>query len=43
MPSLMIFFLFYVCFDTSYAGEIGLLAFAVEKNYSRGQKVGVAE
>lgn len=26
-------------FDTSYAGEIGVLAFAVEQNYSRSQKI----
>ncbi|MDB9376197.1 Coq4 family protein [Nodularia sphaerocarpa] len=28
-------------FDTSYAGEIGVLAFAVEQNYSQSLKVGL--
>ncbi|MGF1491349.1 MAG: Coq4 family protein [Microcoleaceae cyanobacterium] len=27
-------------FDTSYAGEMGVLAFAVAQNYSRSQKIG---
>ncbi|GAX38715.1 Coq4 family protein [Nodularia sp. NIES-3585] len=28
-------------FDTSYAGEIGVLAFAVEQNYSKSLKIGL--
>ncbi|MEO1068360.1 MAG: Coq4 family protein, partial [Cyanobacteria bacterium J06638_6] len=28
-------------FDTSYAGEIGVLAFAVAQNYSRSQRLGL--